>query len=147
VFKHILIPTDGSPLALKAARAGVSLAARLGARMTAYHALEDWQPQLYAEGYGIDLNIFQSIERAARQAGERRVAALAVLAKAARVPFAVLVARAASPYEGIVEAARKKNCDLIFMASHGRRGLSRLMTGSVTHKVLSHATVPVLVYR
>lgn len=83
----------------------------------------------------------------AREAGERQVAAVAKLAKAARVPFALLVAKAATPCEGIVDAARKKKCDVIFITSHGRRGFSRLMMGSVTQKVLSHPTVPVLVYR
>jgi nucleotide-binding universal stress UspA family protein len=72
---------------------------------------------------------------------------VAKLAKAARVPFAWVVAKAATPYEGIVDAARKKKCDVIFIASHGRRGLSRLMMGSITQKVLWHSKVPVLVYR
>jgi len=146
MFKHILIPTDGSPVAVKAAKAGIRLAADLGARVTAYHAIEAWQP-FYGEGYGIDVQTFQSIERAARETGERHVAAVAKLAKAARVPFASLVAKAATPYEGIVDAARKKKCDVIFIASHGRRGFSRLMMGSVTQKVLSHAVIPVVVYR
>lgn len=147
MFRHILIPTDGSPVALKAARAGIRLAAQIGAKVTAYHAIEAWQPQLYGEGYGIDVETFQRFERAAREAGERQVEAVAKLAKAARVPCATLAAKAAAPYEGIVAAARKSKCDVIFMASHGRRGLSRLMMGSVTQKVLTHATVPVLVYR
>ncbi len=147
MFKHILIPTDGSPLAAKAAKAAVQLAAALGAKVTAYHAIEIWEPQLYAEGYGIDLRTFQAFERAAREAGERRIAAVAKLAKAARVPCASLVAKAATPYEGIVEAARKRKCDVIFIASHGRRGLSRLAMGSVTQRVLAHAAVPVVVFR
>ena len=147
MFKHILIPTDGSPIALKAAKAAVRFAAEVGARVTAFHAIEAWQPQLYGEGYGIDAQTFREFERAAREAGERQVAAVAKLAKAARVPLASVVAKAATPYEGIVDAARKKKCDVIFIASHGRRGLSRLMMGSVTQKVLTHATVPVLVYR
>lgn len=69
------------------------------------------------------------------------------LAKAAGVPFASLVAKARTPYEGIVDAARKKKCDVIFIASQGRRGFARLVVGSVTQKVLAHATVPVVVYR
>jgi len=69
------------------------------------------------------------------------------LAKAARVPFASIVAKTGAPYEGIAETARKRKCDLIWMASHGRRGVARLMMGSVTLKVLAHATVPVFVYR
>lgn len=147
MFKHILIPTDGSPVSIKAARAAVRLAARLGARVTIYHAIEDWQPQLYGEGYGIDLKTFQEFERAARKSGDRHVAAVAKLADAAGVRSSRLVEKARTPYEGIVAAARKSKCDLVFIASHGRRGVSRLMMGSVTQKVLAHAAGPVLVYR
>lgn len=147
MFKHILIPTDGSPLALKAAKAGVQLAAQLGAKVTGFHAIESWTPQVYGEGYGIDLKTFQAFERAARARGERQVAAVGKLARAAGVPFTPLVVKARTPYEGIVDAARKKRCDAIFIASHGRRGLARLMVGSVTQKVLSHATIPVMVFR
>ena len=147
MFKHVLIPTDGSPVSLKAAKAGVRFAAALGARITAYHAIEDWHPQLYGEGYGINLKTFQAFERAARETGERQVGAVAKLADAAGVPATRLVEKARTPYEGIAAAARKGKCDLIFIASHGRRGLSKLMMGSVTQKVLAHATVPVLVYR
>jgi len=147
MFKHILIATDGSPLALKAAKAGVRLAARLGARVTAYHAVEEWRPPLYSEGHGLDVDTFQALDLAARQEAERQVAAVAALAKAARVPFTTLVTNAATPYEGIIDAARKRKCDLIFMASHGRRGFSRVMMGSVSHKVLALATLPVVVYR
>lgn len=147
VFKHILVPTDGSRLALKAAKAGVQLAVQLGAKVTAFHAIETWTPQLYGEGYGIDLKTFQAFERGARKSGERQVAAVGKLAQAAGVPFSSLVAKTPTPSEGIVEAARKKRCDAIFIASHGRRGFAKLMVGSVTQKVLSHATIPVIVYR
>lgn len=147
VFKHILLPTDGSRFSLKAAQAGVQLAAQLGAKVTGFHAIETWSPTLYGEGYGIDVKTFQAFERAARRSGERQVAAVGKLAKAAGVPFTPLVVKARTPYEGILEAARKKGCDAIFIGSHGRRGLTRLMMGSVTQKVLSHATIPVVVYR
>ncbi len=147
MFKHILIPTDGSPVSTKAARAAVRLAARLGARVTIYHAIEDWQPQVYGEGYGIDLKTFQAFERAAHESGARQLAAVAKLADAAGVRSSRLVEKTRTPYEGIVAAARKGKCDLIFIASHGRRGVAKLMMGSVTQKVLAHATVPVLVYR
>lgn len=147
MFRHVLVPTDGSPTALKAAKAAVRFAAEVGARVTAFHALAAGTPQVYGEGYGIDALTLQEFERAAREAGERHVGAVTELAKAARVPFASLVAKARTPYEGITEAARKKKCDVIFIASHGRRGISRLMMGSVTQRVLLHATVPVLVFR
>jgi nucleotide-binding universal stress UspA family protein len=146
MFKHILIPIDGSAIALKAAKAGIRFAAETGARVTAFHAIDAWQP-VYSSAYAVDARTFVDFEKLARKGGEAEVEAVGKLAKAARVPFATLVSKARTPYEGIVEAARKRKCDLIFIASHGRRGFSRLMMGSVTLKVLAHATVPVLVYR
>ena len=146
MFKHILIPTDGSAIALKAAKAGIRFAAENGARVTAFHAIDEWQPA-YSSAYAADARAFVDFEKLARKGGETQVAAVRKLAEAARVPFASLVLKARSPYEGIVEAARKRKCDLIWMASHGRRGVARLMMGSVTMKVLAHATVPVLAYR
>ena len=147
MFKHILVPTDGSPASLKAARAAMRLAADLGARVTAFHAVDASQPYLFGGGYSADARTFVDFERVARENGEGHVGDIGKLAKAARVRFASLVAEARTPYEGIISAARKGKCDLIFIASHGRRGLSRLMMGSVTNKVLAQAVVPVLVYR
>ncbi|HEX7054295.1 MAG TPA: universal stress protein [Burkholderiales bacterium] len=147
MFKHILVPTDGSPASLKAAKAAIRLAAGVGARVTAFHAIDASQPYLFGGGYGADARTFVDFERLARENGEQQVAAIGKLARAARVPFASEVAKARTAYEGIVAAARKHRCDVIFIASHGRRGLSKLMVGSVTNKVLAHATVPVLVFR
>ena len=146
MFKHILLPTDGSPIALKAAKAGIRFAARTGARVTAFHAVEAWQP-VYSSAYAADARTFVNFEKRAQQAGEKLVAAVGKLAGAAGVPFASLVSEARTPYEGIAEAARKRKCDLIWIGSHGRTGLARLMLGSVALKVIAHAGVPVLVYR
>lgn len=146
MFKHILIPTDGSAIALKAAKAAIRFAAATGAKVTAFHALEEWQPA-YSSAYAADARTFVNFERRAKAAGEAQVEAVGKLAGAAGVPFALLVAKAPSPYEGIADAARKRKCDLIWIASHGRRGLARLMLGSVAQKVIAHAGVPVLVYR
>ena len=88
-----------------------------------------------------------NFRKRARQAGAAQVAAVGRLASAAGVRFASLVSEARTPYEGIVEAARKRKCDLVWIGSHGRSGLARLMLGSVAMKVVAHAGVPVLVYR
>jgi nucleotide-binding universal stress UspA family protein len=146
MFKHILIPVDGSPVALQSAKAGVRYAAESGARVTAVHAV-DTSESIYTSAYAADARTFVNFEKRARQAGEELVAEVGKLAKAAGVPFASLVSEARTPYEGIVEAATKKKCDLIWIASHGRRGAARLILGSVAQKVLAHAGVPVLVYR
>ena len=146
VFKHILIATDGSPISNKAARAGIALARALGASVTAYYAIDELQP-LYREGYMMDQAMMDDLDARARALGEKRVEAIAKIAKAAGVPFNALVRKANTAYGGIIDAAKKQRCDVIFMASHGRRGLSRLMMGSVTQKVLTHSKIPVVVYR
>ena len=147
MFKHILISTDGSPVSNKAAKAGIALAHALGAKVTAYYAVEQLQLAYADEGYMMNQKLIEGIEDSARQAGQKRVDAIGKMAKAAGVPFASVVTKALTPYEGIIAAAKKRRCDVIFMASHGRRGLSRLIMGSVTQKVLTHSRIPVVVYR
>ena len=147
MFKHILISTDGSPVAHKAAKAGIALAHALGAKVTAYYAVEQLQLAYADEGYMMNQKMIEGIEDSARQAGQKRVDAIGKMAKAAGGPFASVVTKALTPYEGIIAAAKKRRCDVIFMASHGRRGLSRLIMGSVTQKVLTHSRIPVVVYR
>jgi nucleotide-binding universal stress UspA family protein len=146
MFRHILIPTDGSPVANKAAKAGIALAHRLGARVTAYFAIEELQ-MVYVEGFAFSQKDFDDFDARAREAGQKHVDAIGKMAKATGVPCTSVVAKARTPYEGIVAVAKKRKCDVIFMASHGRRGLSKLMMGSVTQKVLMHAKIPVVVYR
>ena len=146
MFKHILICTDGSTLGNKAAKAGIELARELGAKVTAYYAIEQLR-LIYDEGYMMDQKMIDELEESARAAGQKRVDAIGKMAKAASVPFTSVVTNALTPHEGIIDAAKKRKCDVIFMASHGRRGLSRLMMGSVTQKVLAHSRIPVVVYR
>ena len=147
MFKHILISTDGSAVSNKAAKAGIALAAALSARITAYCAIEPLQMIYGVEGYAFDQKMIDDIEQSARAVAQKRVDAIGKLAKAAGVPFASVVTKAYTPYEGIIAAAKKRKCDAIFMASHGRRGLSKLIMGSVTQKVLTHSRIPVVVYR
>jgi nucleotide-binding universal stress UspA family protein len=146
MFKHILISTDGSPVSNKAAKAAVALASALGAKVTAYCAVEPTQT-LYAEDYAFEQEFIDGIEARARALAQKRVDAIGKMAKAAGVPCAALVTKAYRSYEGIIAAAKKHKCDVIFMASHGRRGLSRMIMDSVTQKVLTHAVLPVVVYR
>jgi nucleotide-binding universal stress UspA family protein len=146
MFKHILIATDGSPVSNKAARAGIALAHALGAKVTGYCAIEELQ-MFYGEGYVPSQTEIDGFVRRARDLGQKRVDAIGKMAKAAGVPFASVVTKAYSPYEGIIAAEKKRKCDVIFMASHGRRGLSKLIMGSVTQKVLTHSRIPVVVYR
>jgi nucleotide-binding universal stress UspA family protein len=148
MFKHVLIPTDGSELSKKAIDAGIAFAKESGARVTAYYAVEAPPAQVYGEGYHFpDAKMAGEHDRAAREAGAQYIDEVGRAAKAAGVAFDCAVSEAVSPYEGIVNAAREHDCDVIFMASHGRKGLARLALGSVTSSVLTHSTVPVLVYR
>jgi len=147
MFKHILIPTDGSPVSAKAVKAGIAFAKQSGARVTGYHAVEPVPTHLYGEGYVADKAMIAEFERRRRDAARKRIAAIARQARKAGVRFEPLVQIARTPYEGIVEAARKRKCDLILMSSHGHRGFSRLLLGSVADKVIQLSKVPVLVYR
>ena len=147
MFKHILIPTDGSDTALKAVRAGVALAAETGARVTAYCAQEPVPTHIYGEGYVADKKLVADFEKRAGRFARKNVRAIEAAARAAGVSCSSLVTKSALPYRGIVEAAQKKGCDAIIMGSHGHRGLQKLLLGSVTQEVLTHSKVPVLVFR
>lgn len=146
MFKHVLIPTDGSPASNKAAKAGIALAQALRAKVTAYCALSELDP-IYLGGYAFDQGTIDGFEEGARKVGQERVDAIAKMARSAGVSCASVVAKAHAPYEGIINVAKKQNCGVIFMATHGRRGFSKLVMGSVTQKVLALSTIPVVVYR
>jgi nucleotide-binding universal stress UspA family protein len=147
MFKHILIPTDGSDTALKAVKAGVALAAEIGARVTGYCAQEPVPTHIHGEGHIADKAMVAQFEQRAAEFARKNVRAVEDAAKAAGVPCIALVTKSAVPYRGIVDAAEKKGCDAIFIASHGHRGLTRLLLDSVTHEVLTHSKIPVLVFR
>ncbi len=147
MFKRILIPTDGSKVADKAVNAGIRFAREIGARVVGYYAIEPVQAYYYSEGAMIDGRLVAELDRQSKANGEKTLAAMAKLAKARRVRFDSLCDRPGTAYDGIIRAARRKRCDAIFMASHGRSGVAKLMMGSVTQKVLAHSKIPVLVYR
>jgi nucleotide-binding universal stress UspA family protein len=147
MFRHILIPSDGSATGNKAVKAGMKLAKSLGARVTGYYAMESIEPAIYGEGYILNASVFSDLDRRAREVGEAHVAAMAKVAAAEGVPFNGVTAKASTPYEGIIAQAKKHKCDAIVMGSHGRRGLASVVLGSVTNQVLTHSKLPVLVYR
>ena len=147
MYKHILIPTDGSPVAAKAVKAGIALAKETGAKVTGYHAVEPVPTRIYGEGYLADEQMIAEFQRRSREAARKHIAGLARAARKAGVPFEPVVQTARTPYEGIVETARKRKCDLIFMSSNGYRGLARLMLGSVASKVIQLSKIPVMVHR
>lgn len=144
MFTKILVPTDGSDLSVKAARGAVEMAKRLNARIVGmtvvepypYTTLSEYQPEPAGE-------YEQRVETLARE----RLAPIESRARQADVPVETAVARSFSPFEAIIDTARQRHCDVIFMASHGRKGLSAVLLGSETQKVLTHSNIPVMVYR
>jgi len=142
MFKHILIPTDGSPLSERAVDQGLHLAAEVHARATLltvtepYHLTSSW-PLVGADEYA----------GYARRQGEDRVASGAALARTLGVLCDRLIVEHEMPYAAIIDAAVSQGCDLIAMASHGRRGISAVILGSTTQQVLTHTRLPVLVLR
>ena len=145
MFKHILIPTDGSDLSRKAVRYGVQLAKASGAKVT---ALTVTDPYLAATMDAVLIPVGEEdYEEQSRLLAERAMEQVKMAADAAGVPCETIREVHDQPYRAIIDAAHALNCDLIVMASHGRRGISALLLGSETVKVLTHSTIAVLVYR
>jgi nucleotide-binding universal stress UspA family protein len=147
MFKNVLITTDGSKLSLKAIASGVAFAKSIGARVTGCYVAEPFQPYYFGDYIPPDMPTPKEFERHAREAGDKFLQQIESAALAAGLTYSGIVVKAETPYAGIISAAKKARCDLIFMASHGRSGLSGLLLGSETHKVLTHSKIPVLVYR
>jgi len=146
MFKHVLLPTDGAPIARKAIKAGVALAKELGAKVTAYYAL-DTRSYIYTDGYVLNTAALKEFDKQGHERGTRYLAEVEKTATAAGVACQTLITKPATAAQGIVAAAKKQKCDVVFMASHGRGELATLLLGSVTQKVLALSKVPVLVYR
>jgi nucleotide-binding universal stress UspA family protein len=150
MYKSILLPIDGSDLALEAARHGIALASALGARITVITATTPWANQFAREVAVLVPGVLIPESEYEWRMGEAAANCLRAVTEAAAssgVSTTALHVRHRDPYAAIVEAAHRNGCDLIVMASHSRRGLSELLIGSETAKVLSHSDIPVLVYR
>lgn len=147
MFKNLLVPTDGSELSKQTVTRAVTFAKEINARITFFYAKPDYPVSFYGEGSLFDASTPEKFaELADIQAQE--ITELAVTeARTAGVECCTTVTTSDTPYQAIIDAANDNKCDLIFMASHGRRGISGLLLGSETHKVLTHTSIPVLVYR
>ena len=145
MFKHILIPTDGSDLSRKAVLYGIQLAKEARARLT---ALTLTAPYRLAAMDALLVSIGEDeYEEESRRIADRALEQVRMAAEAAGVECETVREVHDQPYRAIIDAAHALGCDLIVMASHGRRGVSALLLGSETVKVLTHSTIPVLVYR
>jgi nucleotide-binding universal stress UspA family protein len=145
MFKHILIPTDGSDLSNIAVVNGVRFAKEIGAQITGltvtapyhYMAVEAIQVSDTPQRYEEDVKLLAA----------RNLSTLKATAEDAGVPLQLVHTSSDFPYEEIVKTAQEKGCDVIFLASHGRRGVRAVIMGSETTKVLTHTKIPVVVYR
>jgi nucleotide-binding universal stress UspA family protein len=147
VYKHILIPIDGSPTADKAVQAGVDFARGAKARVTLFTAVPEYQPPGDAELMARRAVSLWDHERLSRDKAQAILQPAAERLRAAGIECQTAYAECNRPHEAIIDAARAHGCDLILMSSHGRRGLSELWYGSETHAVLKHSSIPTLVYR
>jgi nucleotide-binding universal stress UspA family protein len=141
MFKTILVPTDGSTLSDKAIAAAVEFAKLAGSKIVGLSVAEPYPfAPLYQNSGAADTTIYEEKMRESAQLH-------ADAAKNAGVTYEAVIKQSFSPYEEIIATAKKFDCDVIFMASHGRKGLNRLFLGSETQKVLAHSSLPVLVFR
>ena len=151
MFRHLLVPTDGSDLSAAAIRRAASFAAETGANITLLHVIESVllppQGSLFGDPVLADPDLPQRLQRLERDNASQILERARELVAAAGVACAVELAEPGPVHEVILEAAQRHGCDLIFMASHGRKGLTGWALGSETQRVLAHGSLPVLVYR
>jgi len=145
MFSHILIPTDGSDLSHKAVLYGVQLAKLTGGKVTALSVRAPYA--LNSMDVVSVVGSQDQYDAEADQAAGRALSQAEVAAQTAGVTIQTMQVTHDQPFHAIIDAAKAGGCDLIVMASHGRRGVSALLLGSETNKVLTHTTIPVLVYR
>jgi nucleotide-binding universal stress UspA family protein len=145
MYKHILLPTDGSELSATAVRDGLRFAKEIGARVTAVHVTPPFHPtEMTPSAFTAHI---EEHDAKAKAGAQRALGAVTEAARAAGVPCTTVHRVSSSPFEAIIDLAGEAGCDLIFMASHGRRGVAALLLGSETNKVLTHSKIPVLVTR
>ena len=147
MFKNILVPTDGSKLSQKAVKEALELAKQTGAKLTALHVYPRFSGSPYGT-FGPAEDVLEEAHKNQRRAeGESIFATVRKLTEPSGVAFESVLVESNDIWKQIITTAKKKKCDLICMASHGRRGFSSVLLGSETHKVLTHSELPVLVLR
>jgi len=148
-YKHILLPVDGSDPSRNAEKECIAFAKSIGAKVTAIHVVSHFHLhfQPWATPKSLHTKIEKEHEEEAKEIAQKMISALTKRAKAEGVECDGLVVVGDHPYEEIINHAENRKCDLIMMASHGRRGLDAVLLGSETVKVLTHSKIPVLVVR
>ena len=147
MYKRILIATDGSELSEKAVQSGISLAALSGASVVALKVVPRYPRSYFEGGMPVEASDIQRIEKQWDDAAQTLVDGVKAAGDAQGVSVKAVVAKSDLVAEAVIAAAKKHKCDLIVMASHGRKGIKRLLLGSETQHVLTHSHIPVLVLR
>ena len=148
MYKHILVPTDGSKLSLGAAKSAAALAHKMGARITSVYVMAPYMPPMETDAVAFyPSQSAKGYEREVRKSADNALAKVKAVADKSQVKCDVVAVNGSNPWAQIIDTGKKEKCDLIVMASHGRRGLEALLLGSETQKVLTHSKVPVLVCR
>lgn len=147
MYDRILVATDGSTLSKKAVNSAISLAALTGAELVAMKVVARYPMSYFEGGMSISPSEVARIEKQWNDDGQAVAQAVVDAAKKKGVKAKAVITRSDLVAESIVSTAKKQKCDLIVMASHGRKGIKRLLLGSETQHVLTHSTVPVLVLR
>ena len=145
MYKHILVPTDGSELSANAAREAIAVARAFGAKVTGIHVTTPFH--VFALDPVMVTGTEGTYEAEAKAMASKALSTIGTLAKQKEIAFGSVHASGERPWEEIIKAAKGEGCDLIVMASHGRRGLRKLVLGSQTSEVLADSPVPVLVVR
>lgn len=147
MYKHILIPTDGSKLSRRAATSGVKLAQALGARVTAFFAAPAPTPLIYEGLRPVGYTTLEGHAALVEKTANRYLGVIERACAKAGVRCKSIYVTNDFAADAIIDAAKKYKCDLIHMGSHGRRGLAGVLLGSQTQKVLANSKIPVLVHR
>jgi nucleotide-binding universal stress UspA family protein len=147
MYQRILVATDGSPLSKKAVANAISLAQLTGAELIALKVIPRYPQSYFEGGVALAASEISRIEKQWAEHGQAIVDAVAKSATSKGVKVKALTAKSDIVSEAVISVAKKHKCDLIVMASHGRRGIKRLLLGSETQQVLTHSHVPVLVLR
>lgn len=147
MFKHILMPVDGSELSDKTVAQGIALAKALNAKVTALVAEPEYEMPSYSQIVSRSAISAEEHERRARTHAQKILDQVAEKAKAAGVSFEGRFCEEDEPHQAIIRVAEEAGCDLVAMGSHGRHGVSAVLFGSETHEVMAHSKIPVLVYR
>ena len=145
MFKHVLLPTDGSKLSDDAVRLGVELAKTVNAKITGFYAMPEFHVFTYKTEMLEDTK--REFVKDSKAHAAQYLSAIEAAAKAAGVPCDIASVTHDHPYEAIIRTAKQRGCDLIVMASHGRKGVQAVLLGSETQKVMAHSPIPVLVCR